>query len=131
MLFYMACLSLIASIPSCKKSEVIPRQVPSQTPQTPQTQTFSMLVGNWEKGTGEVYTATLKGIIDYRNAAHVRVYLRVTNSVILISSGGIVFMNGHLHAGFNNTDIQLVYQYFGIDGQIPFSNLNIIVVVHG
>lgn len=120
-------IPLIGLLLSCEKSNYSPSPtyIPSQGPT--QSVTLNLVANNWVKGADAVYTSTLWGVVN-RNARRILVYVRITDRDLLISSGGIVFMNGHLQAEFSNNDIRLVYHYFGTNAELPFSSLGIKVV---
>jgi hypothetical protein len=87
-----------------------------------------MVASAWEQTAPNVFTSTLENAVIATPGRTIAIYARIDKDDVLINTGGINYENGYLAAYINGTNINITFRYFGADGRMPFSQLDIKVV---
>ena len=87
-----------------------------------------MVASTWEQPAPNVFISTLENAVTNVPGRTIAIYAKIDKDDILISSGGTTYQNGYLAAYIDGTTISLSFRYFGADGIMPFSQLEIKVV---
>ena len=82
----------------------------------------------WEEIAPNVFISTLENAVTNTPGRVIGIYAVIDKNEVLISSGGTQYKNGYLGALIDGTDLKLTFRYFGSNGIMPFSQLDIKVV---